>query len=158
MLKHNNILVRYATIHDAKKLCVWWNDGSVMAHAGFPDGINTTEERVRELISKETGETIRRFIIEVDGICAGEMNYRNKGGKIAEIGIKICESHQQNKGYGTVILKMFIDFLFDDLRYDKRVVDTKLHNEKAQHVYEKLGFKKVSSDEEAVFYELGSGK
>jgi hypothetical protein len=54
MIVFENIKIRYATLEDAEILCRWWNDGAVMAHAGFPDGLNTTEEKIRELISKET--------------------------------------------------------------------------------------------------------
>lgn len=38
----NNICIRNATSDDAETLCIWWNDGSVMAHAGFPNGLYAT--------------------------------------------------------------------------------------------------------------------
>jgi hypothetical protein len=49
-LRQDNLLIRYATLNDAKILCNWWNDGKVMAHAGFPDGINTIEEKIMKQI------------------------------------------------------------------------------------------------------------
>ena len=42
-LRNDNLLIRYATKNDAAILCKWWNDGKIMAHAGFPNGINTSE-------------------------------------------------------------------------------------------------------------------
>ena len=38
---------------------------------------------------------------------------------------------------------MLISFLFYDLRYQKIILDTNLNNKRAQHVYEKLGFRKL---------------
>jgi RimJ/RimL family protein N-acetyltransferase len=153
-LRQNNLLIRYATLNDAKILCNWWNDGKVMAHAGFPDGINTTEEKIMKQISEETDDTTRRWIIEIDNEPSGEMNYRNKGNNTVEIGIKICDFEKQEKGHGTKLLKMFIKYLFEQLKYKRIILDTKLNNRRAQHVYEKIGFKKTGMDEIAIYYEL----
>ena len=153
-LKKDNLLIRYATKDDAQILCKWWNDGKIMAHAGFPDGINTTVEEIQKQISEETIETTKRFIIEIDNKPTGEMNYRNKGNNIAEIGIKICEFNEQEKGHGTKLLKMFIKYLLEELNYKKIILDTKLNNKRAQHVYEKIGFIKTGMDENAIYYEL----
>ncbi|MDR2102775.1 MAG: GNAT family N-acetyltransferase [Treponema sp.] len=153
-LKQDNLVIRHATIHDAKILCNWWNDGKVMAHAGFPDGINTTEEKIIQQISEETDDTTRRWIIEINNEPSGEMNYRNKGDNTAEIGIKICDLNKQEKGYGTRLLKMFIKYLFEHLGYEKIILDTKINNKRAQHVYETIGFKKIGMNEDAINYEL----
>ena len=153
-LKQDNLLIRYATKDDAKILCNWWNDGKIMAHAGFPNGINTTVEKIEEQISQETDETTRRFIIEIDNEPSGEMNYRNKGENVAEIGIKICNFNNQEKGYGTKLIKMFMEHLFTKLKYNKIILDTKLNNKRAQHVYEKIGFIQTGVDENAIYYEL----
>ena len=39
-IKKGNLLIRSATPCDAAILCKWWNDGKVMAHAGFPKGVS----------------------------------------------------------------------------------------------------------------------
>ncbi|MDR0525213.1 MAG: GNAT family N-acetyltransferase [Spirochaetaceae bacterium] len=153
-LRQDNLLIRYTTKKDAEILCKWWNDGKIMAHAGFPDGINTTIEKIENQISEETNETTRRFIIEINKEPSGEMNYRNKGNSIAEMGIKICDFDKQEKGHGTKLLRMFIKYLFNELNYNKIILDTKLNNKRAQHVYEKIGFIKTGMDENAIYYEL----
>ena len=38
ILMMNNLTIRSAEAEDAAQLCGWWNDGAVMAHAGFHDG------------------------------------------------------------------------------------------------------------------------
>jgi len=84
------------------------------------------------------------------------MNYRNKGGGVAEIGIKICDFTRQEKGLGTKLLAMFIDALFSYYGYNKIILDTNVKNERAQHVYEnKLGFKRVRMRENSWTDRLG---
>ena len=49
---YKDILIRNAEESDASQLASWWNDGSVMAHAGFPNGVNTNEERIKGQIKE----------------------------------------------------------------------------------------------------------
>jgi RimJ/RimL family protein N-acetyltransferase len=142
-ISKNNLTIRNALFSDAKQLCEWWNDGKIMAHAGFPKGLNITVEEIEKSLATDSDETHRRHIIELDGKPIGEMNYRNKGGKVAEIGIKICIFSEQEKGLGTILLSMFIDSLFTHDGYEKIILDTNTENKRAQHVYEKIGFRKV---------------
>ena len=141
-VSYENIRIRNASAADAKTLMTWWNDGRVMAHAGFPMGLNTTEEKIRESLLTDTDDTRRRLILEYENAPIGEMNYRNKGNGTAEIGIKICESDHQEKGIGRKALSLLIETLFL-MGYTKIILDTNLENTRAQHVYEKLGFKKL---------------
>jgi RimJ/RimL family protein N-acetyltransferase len=127
-----------------------------MAHAGFPNGLNTTAKEIRNNLINDTDDTHRRLIIELNGKPIGEMNYRNKGGETAEIGIKICDFTQQEKGLGTNILSLFIDALFNGYGYKKIILDTNTNNQRAQHVYEKkIGFKKVGVRENSWRDQLG---
>ena len=137
----NDIHIRNALPDDCAVLAAWWNDGAVMAHAGFPNGIDTTAEEVREQIEREDDDG-RTLIIEYDGRPIGEMNYRNVGGDTAEIGIKICESDYQGRGLGRTVLSMLVKGLFSE-GYSKIILDTNLNNLRAQHVYELLGFRKL---------------
>lgn len=141
--RYDNILIRNAEEEDAEQLCKWWNDGAVMAHAGFPNGLGTTVEKITAQIREESDAVCRRHIILLDDTAIGEMVYRNLGDRICEIGIKICESDRQNRGLGKLVLSLFIEGLFSQLGYEKIVLDTDLNNQRAQHVYEQLGFQKV---------------
>ena len=148
-LQHGNILLRDATKTDAKQLAEWWNDGAIMAHAGFPNGLGTTEEEVAEDIG--TGA----LIIEEAGKPIGEANYRIVDDKVAEIGIKICETDCQNRGLGRIILSMLISWLFEQ-GFEKIVLDTNLTNLRAQHVYESLGFRKLRINYDSWTDQLGN--
>lgn len=172
MYIHNsNLTIRDATADDAVQLAEWWNDGEVMAHAGFPLGLGTTAEKVAESLKLDRDDTRRRLIIEVDSVRVGEMSYRrvdaaesntaadagnndkasdphtarNDGTPLAptaEIGIKICDPASQNRGIGKRLLCMLISELFR-MGYEKIILDTNLNNTRAQHVYERLGFRRL---------------
>ena len=73
----------------------------------------------------------------------GEMSFYVFENHRYEIGIKICESDYQEKGIGRVVLSMLIEEMF---RMGANVIflDTNLKNTRAQHVYEKLGFRKTA--------------
>ena len=135
-IQYENLTIRQAEAADAAQLTAWWNDGAVMAHAGFPNGLGTTEEEVIEGLENGC------MVIEESDHLIGECNYRKVSDGVAEIGIKICETDCQNRGVGRKVLSMLIGWLFRN-GYSKVVLNTNLTNTRAQHVYESLGFCKV---------------
>ncbi len=151
---HKDICIRNAESADCAQLAKWWNDGRVMAHAGFPGGLGTTAEKIQEQIENDNDDTKRRLIIEYKGSAIGEMSYCNQGNNIAEIGIKICNTDYQEKGLGRVILSMLIGELFS-MGYTKIILDTNLKNTRAQHVYEMLGFHKIKINENSWTNQVG---
>jgi len=155
VLTYRDFLIRNATVDDASLLEKWWNDGNIMAHAGFPNGTGQTAESIAESLQTDKDKVHRRMIIELSGVPIGETNYHNISDGIAEIGIKICDFSKHDKGYGKIILSMLISYLFDELGYEKIVLDTNLNNKRAQHVYEQLGFRKVRVRENSWRNQLG---
>lgn len=152
--RDNELSIHHATVDDAERLAAWWNDGTVMAHAGFPDGVGTDAERVAQQIRRDH-EGDRHLILEHEGKAIGEMHYSTKGEGTAELGIKICDSSQHEKGYGTRYLRLICSYLFDTAGYERIILDTKKANTRAQHVYErKLGFRVRAEREHAIDYEL----
>ncbi len=126
-----------------------------MAHAGFPNGTCQTAKSIEDSLREDTDTTHRHLIIEMDNVSIGEMNYRNKGGQTAEIGIKICDFSQQNKGIGKIVLSMLISALFNDLGYQRIILDTNIKNKRAHHVYEQLGFTKLRVNENSWTNQIG---
>ena len=120
----------------------------MMAHAGFPNGLGTSEEEVIEGLGNG------RMVIEENDRLIGECNYHNVADGVAEIGIKICETDCQNRGVGRKVLSMLIDWLFGN-GYFKVVLDTNVANTRAQHVYESLGFRKVRTNIDSWKDQLG---
>ena len=148
-IRYDTLLIRDAVTADAQQLTAWWNDGAVMAHAGFPLGLGTTVEKVI------AGLGNGRLILEENERLIGEACYRKVGEGIAEIGIKICETDCQNRGLGRIILSMLISWLFEQ-GFEKIVLDTNLTNKRAQHVYESLGFRKLRVNVDSWTDQLGN--
>ena len=147
-LKYKDLVVRTSVMDDVPQLTRWWNDGAVMAHAGFPNGLGTTETETARCIGRGC------CIIEEAGRPIGECCYRGAGTGAAEIGIKICEADCQNRGVGRIVLSLLIRWLFDS-GYETVVLDTNLKNLRAQHVYESLGFRKLRVNADAWEDQLG---
>lgn len=153
-LEKNGLRLRNAEEKDAAQLAQWWNDGRVMAHAGFPLGLGTTAREIAEKLKTDRDDARRRLILEWQGKPIGEMSYTILEGPIAEIGIKICEAAYQEQGLGRRALSMLISELF--ARGCVRIIlDTNLNNLRAQHVYEKLGFKKTGIRRDSWMDQLG---
>ena len=165
-LEQGKLCIKNAEQEDCKQLVSWWNDGAVMAHAGFPNGLGTNEEKVQKQIAADSDDTRRHLVIWYDGNRIGEMSYANLGDSLeetgedtienrtADIGIKICNSIFQEKGLGKIVLSMLIRELFSR-GYTKIVLDTNLKNKRAQHVYERLGFQKVNIRMDAWIDQVG---
>lgn len=165
-LEQGKLCIKNAEQEDCKQLVSWWNDGAVMAHAGFPNGLGTNEEKVQKQIEADSDDTRRHLVIWYDGNRIGEMSYANLGDSLeetgedtienrtADIGIKICNSTFQEKGLGKIVLSMLIRELFSR-GYTKIVLDTNLKNKRAQHVYERLGFQKVNIRMDAWIDQVG---
>lgn len=156
-VRHGDLLIREVVPADAEQLCAWWNDGAVMAHAGFPNGLGTSVERILGQIAEQQDPQAkhRRHMILYRGGPIGEMNYRSAGDECCEIGIKICDASQQNKGLGKSILSLFIRTLFEECGFRKILLDTNLTNTRAQHVYEQLGFRKIRVNMDSWTDQLG---
>ena len=148
-IKYDSLTIRDAVAADAVQLAAWWNDGAVMAHAGFPNGLGTTVEKVI------AGLGNGRLVLEENERLIGETCYRKVGEGIVEIGIKICETDCQNRGLGRIILSMLISWLFEQ-GFGKIVLDTNLTNLRAQHVYESLGFQKLRVNIDSWTDQLGN--
>ncbi|MDP4088607.1 MAG: GNAT family protein [Bacillota bacterium] len=141
-LKDDDLVIRDAATEDVQLLCDWWADGRVMAHAGFPKGVYTDAAKLMDKIRNQS-DAERRLIIEIASDRVGEMVYRTKDG-VSEVGIKICDFSFQERGYGTRALKLLIGYLFNEMKVQKVILDTNLNNKRAQHVYEKIGFRKTA--------------
>lgn len=90
-IQYENLTIRQAEVADAKQLAAWWNDGTVMAHAGFPNGLGTTEEEVIDGLGNGL------MVIEESNRLIGECNYRNVSDGVAEIGFTTTEL--RNRGF-----------------------------------------------------------
>jgi RimJ/RimL family protein N-acetyltransferase len=154
LIKDGELSIRSAVAKDAPLLGEWWRDGEIMAHAGFPDGLDITDEEITQNLA--LNDDLFVLIIEAGGVAVGEMNYKDYG-EIAGIGIKICDSALHGKGYGVRFVNMLIGELFGR-GYQKIIVDADLENIRAQKTYEKVGFVQVARHENSWTDQMGQSR
>ncbi len=107
-----------------------------MAHAGFPEGLHTSREKVLSDM-ENYGEDRQVMLLVFEGEPIGECSARFYEDH-AEIGIKICVKEKQEKGLGKKYLSMLMEKAFE--RTGLISLDTDAKNARARHVYEELGF------------------
>lgn len=165
-IEKDNIIIRSASLNDVKILNTWWNDGSVMEHAGFPNGLGESLGKTKENVRRMMGRLNHLCLIEIDGKRVGELNYRiDKKDRIASVGWKLCDEDYQNKGYGSKVIKMTLDYIFTDrhinnyIRIDKITWNTMLENKRSQYVYEnKIGARRVKVNKDIWIDQLGRSR
>ncbi len=161
-IDEKNIVIRSANLDDAIILNRWWNDGQVMEHAGFPQGLNQSMDETIGEIKRWERKISQLCIIEIDGRPVGELSYSVHGDGNVYTGWKICDADYQNQGYGPKIIKMLLNFIFTDQRINEvapieRILwNTMIENERAQYVYEnKIGARKIRINENSWQDQLG---
>ena len=163
-IRYKSLTIRDATSADSVQLAAWWNSGRIMAHAGFPNGLKTTAEKIASDISNSTG--CHRLILEQYGKPIGEASYRTvpaeadeseqqPGSSAAAAGmLGILFSLLGMCALSALVGVMLISELFR-LGYAKIVLDTNLRNKRAQHVYERLGFRRLRVNVNSWVNQLG---
>ncbi len=129
-----------------------------MAHAGFPNRLNETNDSIIKVLNQNRERFFELCIIEFNDIPIGEINYQAIDENTVEIGIKIYDFSYQNKGYGKIILSLFIDTIFNVLNFKKIILDTNLNNIPAQKLYHSIGFKEVRINKDALKNQLGESQ
>ena len=83
----------------------------------------------------------------------GNIEFFNRVFEEAEWGIALT-AKMQNKGYGTEALKRSVEYGFNDLGLKRIYLIVYANNPRAQHVYEKCGFKEFKRTDLDVFMEM----
>ena len=93
-------------------------------------------------------------VLDERGQFIGSITLRHIDGRCsARLGITLG-SEFVDRGYGSEALALFLDYYFDVLGFAKIVLDVAGYNQRAIHVYQKLGFVTVEKREQS----LGWGK
>lgn len=115
-----NIVIRSAVLEDAPILNKWWNDGRIIEIVGLPNGTGESLEETITSIKRLEGKLSQLCIIDIEVVPVGELNYNISDNNTAYPGWKICNSTYRDKGYGTTIINMMLDFLFTDKAINER--------------------------------------
>lgn len=85
------------------------------------------------------------YVIIVDGEVTGAIQFHEEtdpGYKHAGIDVTLGDRYQ-DRGLGTRALRRLIRYLIDERGHHRMTIDPSVHNPRAIHVYEKVGFRPV---------------
>ncbi|SMF89799.1 Protein N-acetyltransferase, RimJ/RimL family [Paenibacillus uliginis N3/975] len=150
------IKFRKMTTNDVQMYNQWRNDLEVMTTTS-PSLDLFTEEDTHEFVSHVIlgSDTSKSYIIldkqsdrPIGIISLIQLDYKNRN---AECIIDIGEKDYWGKGYGTEALRLLLDYAFLELNLHRVSLRVFSFNQKAIHLYEKIGFKHEGASRQAIF-------
>lgn len=141
-IKGEKVLLRAIELKDAEMLRTMMNDEAIeemMWGYSFP----VSEHQQKAWIERLPADnSVFRAIIEADGTAIGtiilsDIDLRNGN---AEIHIKLADSAQRGKGYGTDAVRALVQYAFCELRLHCVYCHVKEDNIASQKMFEKCGF------------------
>lgn len=140
---------------DIETYTKWLNDFNTTDYLGASSKLYTIQGEKKWFENENTKEdTITFCIIENNnnkliGNCSiHEINNINK---TATLGIFIGDEEARNRGYGTEVIKLLLDFGFNYLNLHSIQLHVMSFNKRAIRCYEKCGFKEVGRRREAYY-------
>jgi diamine N-acetyltransferase len=156
MLYGENIRLRAIERSDIPTFVRWFNDPEVRQYLLlFAPMSMAQEERWFEnrlqaqdeyMFAVETG--IDGQWVHIGNTSLSHVNWKDRG---AVFGIAIGEKSYWNKGYGTAATRVTVRFAFEELNLNRVELEVYAGNERAMHVYEKVGFVHEGTRRRAIF-------
>ena len=90
-------------------------------------------------------ETVEEWVVELDGELIGFVQFYEEPDedyRYADVDILIATAHH-GQGLGSDAMRAVMGFLVEERGHHRITLTTRPHNERAIHVYEKLGFRRV---------------
>lgn len=138
----SEIRLRSLDMSDVDNLLTWVNDPQVVGKfATFHEPL-TREDEERYVHATLASKNDLVFSIEANGTYVGqagihEIEWRNRKGRAA----LVIRSDFQGVGYGQAAMRELLRTVFTDYGIHKVFLIVDPNNERARHVYEKVGFK-----------------
>lgn len=150
MLKEEKIILRSAKKEDILFFHRWINDPKIMTFWYGRDKPKTLAWAKKHFLPMVVGKSPSEcWTMEVEGKPIGFMyNTPSQDGDTGEftgrveLDILVGDKGEQGKGYGTDALRAMITYAFKKQKAERVFISPRVSNERAIHVYEKVGFKK----------------
>ncbi len=143
----NRVVIRPLERRDLTHVFKWWNDPEVMYYADDDPEPHSTMKDIEDRYNRETGEwadsTARYLIQTTSGQPIGHVMYRGLRSDTRSVwtGITIGERDYWGNGYGTEAIRLFLQFLFEEMHLHKVSITVSDFNARAIRAYEKCGFR-----------------
>lgn len=136
------ILIKETEKEDLLNVMDLWNNGEVMFFVGFPNGLNTTMEKLEswlENIKKEEFTKHYSIYEEELGYCGETFYSVDRINDLATLDIKLFPK-ARGKGIASYALGYAINEIFKNNLAARAYVEPNPKNERAFKLYERLGF------------------
>lgn len=155
MIKSGDIAIRpmLDTAEDYQLMTKWLSDPRIYKFIhGKPKDLAWVKKKYGPRIREK--ERVNSCFIEFKNLPIGYIQYFNikpyekdyemkNTQDVWAIDMWIGEPDFWEKGIGSKSLKLLVDFIFNNLKAEKIIIDPHVNNPRAIRVYEKVGFKKV---------------
>lgn len=134
----------------------WENDASVYMDMSLFKPFCYDEASVNRYFDSKKDASRILFAIMLGNRPIGELHLKQINREKAECTLSI---HMQNdtvkgKGLGTQAERQAIQYAFDELKMTTVYADALRKNIRSQHVLEKVGFKRIRTDENFIYYRI----
>jgi RimJ/RimL family protein N-acetyltransferase len=142
------VTFRPAELHDVDALYRFRLDDEVMywASGGYGDALQPRSQVEEQVRTQRSTDANRTFVIEARAesgpVVIGTISFRglDRISRRATLGMMIGDRDYWGRGYGTAVIKQFVQFLFTRYNVHRIDLDTFAENERAIRTYKKCGF------------------
>ncbi len=145
MLRGPRLFLRPAERSDIPTFVTWFSDADVVETLSTRAPMSTVgEQEWFDQLQAEQGRTRWHFVVclrqtgEAIGTAGLESVDLLDGN--AELGLAIGARARWDQGYGTEVVEVLLDFAFGELRLERVSLTVFGTNERARHIYERIGF------------------
>ena len=149
------IRLRAREPEDEPLLFRWFNDAEVTEHLAMRYPLSHAKER--EFIESQKAPGYQHAGFAVETLAEGELIggvdllATSPENRSARLGIAIGDKARWDGGYGTDTMRTVCRFGFDTMNLHRIELDVYADNLRAQHVYEKVGFRVEGRRREALY-------
>ncbi|MDR0730208.1 MAG: GNAT family N-acetyltransferase [Treponema sp.] len=150
ILNDNNKIILKPLMDKHFPLLYKWENDSEVLYWSEGDKIEQWDEESTRSLFGDISKNAKCFLIEIDSIPIGyswlqKMNIKeiiaeNKDKDVRRIDISIGEKNYWNKGYGTKIIEMLLEYAFEKENVDYVYGIVYDYNKRSCRVFEKNGF------------------
>lgn len=141
MLQGKLVTLRALEREDLPLARAYLQDPDVLAYFGFYVPMSQADEEDWYENDRRNASTIT-FAIEVEGrfVGGGGFSHLDHKHRRAEVGIFVGDKSLWDRGVGSEAMRQMIDYGFEQLNLHRIYLRVFAENQRAIHVYEKLGF------------------
>lgn len=149
-----NIYLSPRSVEDTEKYTIWLNDFKTTDYIGHSGKLNTIDGERKYLEESALKDGYNFAIVKLEndellGSCGIEEI--DSIHRIATLGIFIGEEKDREKGYGTEVINLLLDYGFNYLNLHNIKLNVFSFNERAINCYKKCGFKEYGRRREAYY-------